>query len=149
MRNIPSLALVIVFFFISSASASSPIGQHPTGICTRDINPWGHASNCSCSDDGIYDARAGLCFKDSHGKKIMVQGPISAGMVAIGGETTGFVLTTPQGVSYELIVKVDDQEKLYKLSGMWFEVAGDLISILSVERGPRKAIIIDSLSVLE
>ncbi|BHH85330.1 hypothetical protein LA52FAK_36190 [Desulforhopalus sp. 52FAK] len=79
----------------------------------------------------------------------MVQGPILTDMVAIGGETTGFVLNTPQNAAYELIVTVADQKKLQTIGNIWFEVTGDLINIISVEHGPRQAIIVETLRVLE
>jgi len=146
--------LIVTFFILLFAStvaiASPQNGQYPSGMCTRDINPWGHASQCSCEDDELYDARAGLCLKGTaENEKIMVQGLVSTGMVAIGGETTGIALKTSADISYELIVKVIDQEKLQKLNGMWFEVEGDVINIISVERDPRRAIIVETLNVLE
>jgi hypothetical protein len=76
-------------------------------------------------------------------------GAVSAGLAAIGGETTGFEIKTQAEGSYELILKVVDQEKLSTLDGMWFEVVGELITIESVERKDRKAIIVDKLAVLE
>jgi hypothetical protein len=149
MKHIFTLTITILLFCFSSAAASPRIGHYPAGMCTRDFNLWGHASQCSCNEQELYDARAGLCFKDGDGEKIMVQGAMLTGMVAIGGETTGFVIKTPEEVSYELVLKVTDQEKLQKISGMWFEVTGDFINIMSVEMGARKAIIVDTLGVLE
>ena len=46
-------------------------------------------------------------------------------------------------------MKVPDQEKLKKLDGMYIEVAGELITITSVERKGREAIIVEKLAVLE
>ena len=149
MKTIVLLFIVMGFSSLSSAIASPKDGHLPEGICTKDINPWGQASKCSCKDNELYDPRAGLCFKDNNREKIMAQGPISSGMMAIGGETTGFVLTTPKDLSYELILKVTDQKKLQTIGNIWFEVTGDFINIISVERGPRQAIIVDTLNVLE
>lgn len=149
MKKISTLVICLLSITFSLATASPRTGQRPEGVCLRDFNLWGHASNCSCKEQKVYDDRAGLCLEDGDGVKIIVQGPISAGMVAIGGETTGFVIKTPEGVSYELILKVADQKKLKKLSGLWFEVAGEFIVINSVEIAERKAIIVDTLAVLE
>lgn len=129
--------------------ASPRTGQRPEGICTSDFNLWGHSSQCSCEEGASYDERAGLCLDGAEAEEITVQGPVSAGMAAIGGETTGFQITSQAGDSYELILKVADQEKLSTLDGMWFEVTGELIIIEGVERKERKAIIGEQLGVLE
>ena len=34
----------------------------PTGVCTLDINPAGHASACSCENGQVYSAVTGLCM---------------------------------------------------------------------------------------
>ena len=129
--------------------ASPRTGQRPEGICTSDFNLWGHSSQCFCEEGASYDERAGLCLGGAEAEEITVQGPVSAGMAAIGGETTGFQITSQAGDSYELILKVADQEKLSTLDGMWFEVTGELIIIEGVERKERKAIIGEQLGVLE
>lgn len=149
MKKISILAICIFLISISSATASPRTGQRPEGICTRDINPWGHSSQCSCKEQEVYDDRSGLCLENNEGEMITVQGAISTGLVAIGGETTGFVIQPPEGVSYELILKEEDQKKLQNLNGQWFEVAGEFILIQSIEIAERKAIIVDALAVLE
>lgn len=129
--------------------ASPRTGQHPEGVCTRDINPWGHAGSCSCDTDHVYDQRAGLCLEGSVDKQILIQGSVTAETAAIGAETTGFVIKTPENNSYELILKMADQEKIRKISGMWFEIEGELITIRSIELKKREAIIVERLAVLE
>ena len=129
--------------------ASPRTGQRPEGICTSDYNLWGHSSQCSCEEGASYDERAGLCLGGAAAEEITVQGPVSAGMAAIGGETTGFEITSQAGESYELILKVADQEKLSTLDGVWFEVTGELIIIEGVEKKERQAIIGEQLGVLE
>ncbi len=119
------------------------------GACTRDINPWGHAGRCSCDVGQKYDERAGLCLAGDEIETVVVSGAVTAGMMGIGGETTGFIIETKNGDVYELILKTADQDQLNKLSGMWFEIEGELIAIESVERKERKAIIAERISVLE
>lgn len=144
------IALTLILLLSASIAFASPrVGTRPEGICTRDLNLWGQASRCTCDQGQIYDQRAGLCLEDVKGEEIIVQGAVAAAMAAIGGETTGFEITTPEAHTYELILKVPDQEKLRKLDGMWFEVTGELIIIDSVERKGRKAIIANTLAVLE
>jgi hypothetical protein len=149
MKLILFLVISAVIFFVSSVNATPRSGLRPQGICTSDINSWGHASQCSCSDGEVYDERSGLCLKRDGAEKIMAQGTVSSGMMAIGGETTGFTIKTSDGTSYELILKTADQEKLSKLSGMWFEIEGELITIEGVEIKDRKVIIADRVAVLE
>lgn len=149
MKLILFLVTSAVIFFVSSANAAPRSGQTPQGICTSDINSWGHASQCYCSNGEVYDERSGLCLEKDEAEKIMVQGTVSSGMMAIGGETTGFTIETSEGISYELILKTADQEKLSKLSGMWFEMEGELITIEGVEIKARKVIIADRVAVLE
>lgn len=79
----------------------------------------------------------------------MIQGPVTTGVLAIGGESTGFSIKTSEGDLYELILKTADQEKLTKLNGIWLEIEGELISIDSVEIKGRKAIIVEKIAVLE
>lgn len=133
----------------SCAMASPRVGNTPDGICTGDSNLWGHSSQCACDQGKSYDQRAGLCLEDKEVEEITVQGAVSTGMEAIGAETTGFEIKTPAENSYELILKVVDQEKLRTLNGMWFEVVGELINIESVEKKQRTAIIVKKLAVLE
>lgn len=149
MKHLLKMAFCLVFITVSCAMASPRIGQTPEGICTRDINLWGNAGQCTCDDGKIYDDRAGLCIEGEENEQILVQGPVSTQMAAIGGETTGIVITTPEGESYELIVPLADQEKMKKLDGLWFEIAGELITIKSTELQERRAIIVDKIAVLE
>lgn len=139
----------IMLLFASSALAEPRVGNRPDGICTMDINPWGHSSQCSCDQGKVYDQRANLCLENGAVEEIVIQGAVSAGIAAIGGETTGFEIKTQTEQSYELILKVVDQEKLSTLDGMWFEIVGELINIESVERKDRPAIIVEKIAVLE
>lgn len=149
MKTISIMAVFLTLLVCSSPFAAPRTGQRSVGICTSDFNLWGHSSQCSCDQSKVYDQRAGLCLEDREAAEITVQGAVSAGLAAIGGETTGFEIKTQAEGSYELILKVVDQEKLSTLDNMWFEVVGELITIESVERKERKAIIVDKLAVLE
>lgn len=149
MKKISVITICIVLLIFSSALAAPRSGQQPEGICTRDLNLWGHASRCSCQDGKVYDSRAGLCLVNTKGEMFMVQGAILADMAAIGGETTGISIETEKDGTYELILQSTDQEKLKKLNGMWFEVVGEFIIIESVEIKERRAIIVEKLAVLE
>ncbi len=149
MKTISIMAFLLTLLACSSPLAAPRTGQRSVGICTSDFNLWGHSSQCSCAQGKVYDQRAGFCLEAKEAEQITVQGAVAAGLTAIGGETTGFEIKTQAGGSYELILKVVDQEKLSTLDGMWFEVVGELITIESVERKERKAIIVEKLAVLE
>jgi hypothetical protein len=149
MRITPAIAICVVLITISSAMASPRVGQRPEAMCTSDINLWGHASQCSCDTNTLYDERSGLCLQENDVQQIMIQGPVTTGVLAIGGESTGFSIKTSEGDLYELILKTADQEKLTKLNGIWLEIEGELISIDSVEIKGRKAIIVEKIAVLE
>ena len=149
MKQMWIMSIVAVMLTSSLVWASPRTGQRPEGICTSDFNLWGHSSQCSCDEGRGYDQRAGLCLDNGDPEQITVSGPIAAGVAAIGGETTGFEITSKEGDTYDLILKVADQEKLSSLDKMWFEVTGELIVIEGVERQERKAIIAEQLGVLE
>lgn len=152
MKKIFITAICLTMWFSASALAATPsprLGQLPEGICTMDFNPWGNPSQCHCRESALYDERAGLCFTGEGGGEIVVQGPVSVGMAAVGGETTGFVIETESDQSYELVLSLEDQEKLGNATGMWFEIAGEPILIQSVEQGHRRAIIVNEIRVLE
>lgn len=149
MKMISVIAFCISLLICSSLWASPRTGQRPEGICTSDFNLWGHSSQCSCEEGTAYDQRAGLCLEGGAAAEVTVQGAVSAGMAAIGGETTGFEIKTKDEKSYELILKVADQEKLSTLDGMWFEITGELVVIKGVERKERNALIAEQLGVLE
>ncbi|WP_136809018.1 hypothetical protein [Desulfosediminicola flagellatus] len=149
MKLAPGIAICVVLVTTSCAMALPRVGQRPEGICTRDLNLWGNASQCSCTTGDVYNERSGLCLQGDNIEQITVQGAIIAGMMAIGGESTGFSIKTPEGDSYELILTTADQDKFTRLNGMWFEVEGELITIDSVKIKGRKAIIADRIAVLE
>lgn len=149
MKKILLLFICMFLASCSTASIGSRVGMMPDGKCTRDINIWGNSGNCFCNEGETYDERAGLCLTAGADEEITIQGSITAGMVAVGGETTGVEIRTHEGVSYELIVKVEDDEKLQNLSGQQFEVKGEIIIIKSVELQERRVIIVNSLHVLE
>jgi hypothetical protein len=149
MRNIWVTTIVTVLLSCSLVWAAPRTGQRPEGICTSDFNLWGQSGQCTCGEGNVYDPRSGLCLEDAEVEEITVSGPVSAGMAAIGGETTGFEITTREGDIYELILKVADQEKLSTLDQLQVEVSGELILIEGGERQERRAIIAKAVGVLE
>ncbi len=148
MKRTICIALWLLLF-TTSAIAAPRVGSEPERMCTRDTNLWGYASQCACANGKIYDERSGLCLQGHAAEKIIVQGVISSGIMAIGGETTGVMITTSEGISYELILKISDQKDLLKFSGMMFEIEGELITVNGVEIQDRKVIIADKVTLLK
>lgn len=148
MKTVSWLCVCFLLAAVSLAIASARIGQRPVGICTNDINVWGNSSSCTCNE-GNYDERSGLCLVGNGAESVRVQGKVTAGVMAIGGETTGYIISTPEGETYELILKMDDRQKLDRLSGLWFEIEGELVVIQSPELAERKAIIVEKIAHLE
>ena len=149
MKIVSIMVISTLFLSLSFAAASPRVGQRSMGICTSDFNLWGNASQCSCEHEEVYDERSGFCLASGEAEEITVQGAISSDVAAIGGETTGFLIKTFAEKSYELILKVADQERVKERDGPWFEVSGEHIIIESVEMKQRHAIIVDTLSILE
>ncbi len=149
MKRTSCIILLIVFSTSLPAMATPRIGIQPEGICTRDINPWGQASHCSCSGGNMYDERSGLCLQGDAAQKIMVQGTVSTGIMAIGGESTGTVIKTSEGLSYELILKSTDQQKVSQSGTKWCKIEGELITMEGVEINDRKIIIADTVTLSE
>ena len=147
--------ILLVFFTMTvvlSEASSTPsprLGQQAEGICTRDFNRWGQASSCMCGEGSVYDERSGLCLSGDKATDILIQGTVASDIAAIGGETTGFLLETAEQETFELILTIEDQDKLRALNKMWFEISGEPIIIKTLEMGMRQAIIVDTISVLE
>ena len=139
------LGLAIMPISSFAGKSVEPEGIYPSGVCTRDFNPWGHASRCACPDTYQYEQRAGLCIpKDSSLEEIETEGTLRAGVVAIGGETTGVELITDQG-SYELILERKELDTISRYDGLTVEVTGDLIYLPKVEKASRPALIVKNI----
>lgn len=147
MKSNMFLSVFLVIFLAFTANVEARTGQRPEGICTRDLNLWGHASHCSCSDGQVYDERTGLCLRRAVPEKIVIRGVISSGMMAIGGETTGFQLTTSEGIVYELILKDSEQVKLLKQGETEFELEGELVTFEGVEIKERSIFVVDRMTL--
>ncbi len=139
-------SVISALFLASQAQAAwiVPMGVVP---CTLDINEWGHSGNCACPEGSSYNSKIGQCLKGDR-YPILTQGKLRAGVSYIGGETTGFELETAEG-TFELVVKLSEQEKLLKADGLFFEATGEFVLVRGVERPFRPTIIVESLNWLE
>lgn len=77
--------------------------------------------------------------------KITVTGKVAAGIMAIGGETTGYTISNDKGTWEMAFAKDDLKEKADKLDGKTAKVTGKLEVKEGVEIKERKIIHVDSI----
>jgi hypothetical protein len=64
--NLKFITLFFLIILISCAKdgANKKEYSDPT-ICTRDLNQWGHSSNCKCKGSNeLYDQKKGKCYSE-------------------------------------------------------------------------------------
>jgi hypothetical protein len=85
-----------------------------------------------------------------HYARMELKGILQTNMAAIGGETTGVVITVGD-VSWELDLGENRawQELAERLNGKTVLVKGTLKRIKGIERGERDVIVVESLSALD
>jgi hypothetical protein len=88
---------------------------------------------------------------DTNTKAITCEGRLKSGIFAIGGETTGTVLTTAEGVRYELDLGKDKDlaAQAEALNGKQVSVTGELQTRQGVETGARTVIMVTSLKAVD
>ena len=140
-------AILMTAGIFASAAHGAWVVDKQSLPCTLDYNEWGHGSSCGCPEGAQYNQKIGLCLQ-GEAYPIRVQGILHSGVMAIGGEATGFELETKSG-RFELIVKVAEIAKLQKANGLTFEVSGEFLLMPGVETHQRSVIIVDELNWLE
>ncbi len=135
--------------FGSTLALSAVVVPTENQICTRDLNPWRQASNCSCPLDTHYDQRIGYCVEGS-APRISALGEIRTDVVAIGGETTGVLLKGLDRKQFELVLSNQLLEEIQGLEkkDQLFEVRGEYIELPGIEISRRPAIIVNSIDAL-
>lgn len=83
----------------------------------------------------------GTVMAETPPKPVELTGTIKSGMMAIGGETTGTLLVTEQGESYELVM---EPEMLHELAGKKAKVSGTLLEKQGVEVPVRRIVTVTS-----
>ena len=128
---------------LAGGTASTP--TYPTGLCTKDINPWGRPSMCICEEGMKYDQRVALCLpEDMELPPIQIRGKIIAPMASIGGETSDFVLEeSGSAKQYDLVLSLKDREEIAKYGDREIEIKGEAITLPGVERDDRPGIIVE------
>jgi len=127
------------------ANSNIKEGIVPKWGCTKDRNYWNNPSVCRCPYDFFYAQQVKRCLSHAMNPSIFVQGVIDSGVVAIGGETTGIILTTYDAKSYELIVHPKYLEKLNMVGAQFFEVSGVPVTFNYLERGEVSALIVNEI----
>ena len=101
-------AVIALSFLASSSAFASFIAKGASNICTRDLNPWGRASICSCPDESFYDQRIGSCIQD-----VLVPATVE-GVVATElnrtGHIIGYTLTNNENQTYKIVLPVSLRE---------------------------------------
>ena len=85
-----------------------------------------------------------------HYAKVEIKGIIQTNMVAIGGETTGTVITVG-GSSWDIDLGKNKvlQELAERLNGKAVLIKGTLMRIKGIARGERDVVIVESLSEVD
>jgi hypothetical protein len=90
-------------------------------------------------------SRAAQPRQAQEGERIVVQGTLHTGIFAIGGETTGFIIETADGRTYELQLNRAQQAWAMRHDGQQIEVTGRLTIVPGVEGPDRQVIIVDKM----
>ena len=95
----------------------------PTGICTRDINSWGHASHCNCNGfkESVYNHRVGLCRY----LKIEIESIFLLGEITLGNNYN-FRLKTDHQHEFSFQTTYDQIQMIKSASCKKWQVFGDL-----------------------
>ncbi|MBC7661341.1 MAG: hypothetical protein H7249_16725 [Chitinophagaceae bacterium] len=142
MKNFLTLIFSGLLTHTAFATTIAPVD---VGMCTRDFNPWGHSSMCSCPHATRYDLRIGRCVQGAPVEANQL-GVISKEL-AIGGETSGAVLNTDEGQKFELILsrqasaQLEDPQNL----GQKYQISGEILEVEGLETATRPTIIVDAL----
>ena len=143
------------FFIISSTLLCSlycttqtdtlPKMTQNNGACKNEINHWNVSINCGCPNKLTYDKKTGFCFSNNDLRpSIIITRKISSGIIAIGAETTGFIIKSNTEI-YELILKKKDKKAILENPKLLFKIEGEVVILPSIERKNRKAIIVNRL----
>lgn len=120
--------------------------KHHSNNCTQGINDWGNYNLCSCYGNNRYDKRIGFCLPSKKPlPKLTATGIIKRGIIAIGGETTGFHIVHNNEI-YELILKNQDKKNIAKNPNQELHIVGEELLLPSTETKDRKAIIVENIS---
>jgi hypothetical protein len=85
-----------------------------------------------------------------HYAKVEIKGIIQTNMAAIGGETTGTVITVGD-LSLDLDLRKNEtfQALAERLNGKTVLIKGTLVRIKGIERGERNVVVVESLSAFD
>jgi hypothetical protein len=96
----------------------------------------------------LMPARGAIQQPPQEGQRITVSGTLHTGIVAIGGETTGYAIETADGRMIELQLNRAQQQRANRLDGRQIEVTGRLTIVQGVERPDREVIIVERMRVI-
>lgn len=140
------LIRTLLSLMIATAAKGATVVPVADLICTRDFNAWGQASICGCPSELHYDKRVGACLA-GEAESATVRGEIATEVMAIGGETIGLLLTSPDEGTFELIVPLYLKRQLNQaeLKGIEFQVTGDLVNLSAVGSEERPSLVVTDI----
>ncbi len=151
-KEVINMKFILSLFFasiIATSASAVTIVPVENQICTRDLNLWGQPSRCSCPDEVSYDQRIGKCVIGEV-EPIVVSGELLTGVSAIGGETTGFVLSDANRGDFELILTRPLRAEFSELdtSGTMYQIEGEYVLVEGIEIPERPTIIVTGIKPL-
>ena len=150
-----SRLLTWCFFLFAEAillASTEPVsfitGSPPTAPCTGKLNSWGWPDACPCARLYRYQPSMGLCVSE---KQVIqpssVRGKLQGGFMAIGGETSGYILkTSPNQEELEVVFKQEDFGKISAMVGQFVKITGFKFVPHGVERKNRRAILVKAMA---
>ena len=126
-------SILLVAFMFGGVEAS---WAQQLSSCSADKNPWGQPRSCGCVGvaKSYYNPYLGECQAQAvPAATSTLVGTVKTGIMAIGGETTGIMLSTP-GASVELLFPVEQLSTIRKLDGKKIRVTGWKFTVIGVER---------------
>ena len=124
--------------FLSSLSVFALDGvveiHRPTGMCTKDLNPWGLPSVCFCQGGFKYDQRIGFCVSENQEFPQLTKRGV---LLILDQEKIEkqFILNVSEKEKYKLILNFDDQMSILEYENQLVEVRGDFFLL---PRGEKK-----------
>ncbi len=136
--------LAILSLCLSPLASASWISPKGMGACVKNLNPWGHSSRCQClAEEARYQEEIGQCVI-GEAYPILVSGVLESKDAA----RQGVYLKSELG-RFQLIVSLDQLEKLQRANGLYFEVEGQFLLRPKAQPNARATIIVERLSWLE
>jgi hypothetical protein len=124
MKNFTALVFTGIF---AVPAFSATIAPASASICTRDFNPWGHASQCECPSETRYERRVGQCIQ-GQAVEISIEGSIVPARND-EGDVVAYKVTKSGAESFKIVLPLALRERFASetYQDVKFRLKGDLI----------------------